>query len=65
MFDLYKSVNVLGVLIVFQIILGIATVMHGAQIYIASVHQISSIFLVSACIYFYFINTKSNLQLSD
>ena len=65
MFDLYKSVNVLGILIFFQIILGIATVMHGAQIYIASVHQISSIFLVSTCIYFYFINTKSNLQPSN
>ena len=65
MFGLYKSVNVLGILIFFQIILGIATVMHGAQIYIASVHQISSIFLVSGCIYFYFINTQSNLQPSN
>ena len=62
MFGLYKTVNILGLLLIFQIILGIMTVMFGAQIYIASVHQISSIFLVSACIYFYFINTKSNLQ---
>ena len=65
MFGLYKSVNVLGILLIFQITLGIVTVLHGAQIYIASVHQISSIFLVSACIYFYFINTKSNLQPSN
>ena len=65
MFGLYKSVNVLGILLIFQIILGIVTVIYGAQIYIASVHQISSIFLVSACIYFYFINTKSNLQPSN
>ena len=65
MFGLYKSVNVLGVLLIFQIILGIVTVIYGAQIYIASVHQISSIFLVSTCIYFYFINTKSNLQPSN
>ena len=65
MFGLYKSVNVLGILLIFQIILGIVTVLYGAQIYIASVHQISSIFLVSACIYFYFINTKSNLQPSN
>ena len=65
MFGLYKSINVLGILLIFQIILGIVTVIYGAQIYIASVHQISSIFLVSACIYFYFINTKSNLQPSN
>jgi len=65
MFGLYKYVNVLGILLIFQIILGIVTVIYGAQIYIASVHQISSIFLVSACIYFYFINTKSNLQPSN
>ena len=65
MFGLYKSVNVLGFLLIFQIILGIVTVIYGAQIYIASVHQISSIFLVSACIYFYFINTNSNLQPSN
>ena len=65
MFSLYKSVNVLGILLIFQIILGIVTVIYGAQIYIASVHQISSIFLVSACIYFYFINTNSNLQPSN
>ena len=65
MLGLYKSVNVLGILLIFQIILGILTVIYGAQIYIASVHQISSIFLVSTCIYFYFINTKSNLQPSS
>ena len=65
MFGLYKSINVLGILLIFQIILGIVTVIYGAQIYIASVHQISSIFLVSACIYFYFINTNSNLQPSN
>ncbi len=65
MFGLYKSVNVLGLLLVSQIVLGIITVLYGAHIYIASVHQISSIFLVSACIYFYFINTKSNLQPSN
>ena len=59
------SVNVIGFLLILQIILGILTILNGAQIYIASMHQISSIFLVSACIYFYFINTKSNLQPSD
>ena len=63
--DLYKSLNVLGFFIVLQIILGIFTLLYGAQIIIASMHQISSIFLVSSCIYFLFINTKSNLQPSN
>ena len=60
MYDLYKSINFLGIFIILQIILGIFTVIYGAQIYIASMHQISSIFLVSSCVYFFFINTKIN-----
>ena len=60
MYDLYKSVNILGLFIILQIILGIFTIIYGAQIYIASMHQISSIFLVSSCIYFFFLNTKFN-----
>ena len=63
--DLYVSVNVLGFFIILQIVLGIFTLLYGAQILIASMHQISSIFLVASCIYFLFINTKSNLQLSS
>ncbi len=58
--DLYKPINILGGLIILQIILGIFTVVYGAQITIASMHQISSIFLVSSSIYFLFINTKFN-----
>ncbi len=56
--NLYKSINLVGYFIILQIILGIITILNGAQIYIASLHQISSIFLVSSCIYLYFINTK-------
>ena len=59
-YDLYKSVNVLGFFIVLQIILGIFTVLYGAQIYISSMHQLSSIFLVSSCVYFFYLNTKFN-----
>ena len=60
--NLYRSLNILGLFILLQIVLGIFTLLYGAQIIIASMHQISSIFLVSSCIYFLFINTKSNLQ---
>jgi len=59
-YDLYKSVNILGFFIVLQIILGILTILYGAQIYISSMHQLSSIFLVSSCVYFFYLNTKFN-----
>ena len=58
--ELYRSVNILGFFIILQIILGIFTIILGAQIYIAAVHQVSSIFLVTSSIYFFFINTTSN-----
>ena len=58
--NLYKSINILGFFIVLQIILGILTIIYGAQIFIASMHQISSIFLVTSCIYFFYLNTKFN-----
>ena len=60
MYDLYKSVNILGILMITQIILGILTVLYGAHIYIASIHQLSSIFLVSSSIHFFYMNTKSS-----
>ncbi len=60
MYDLYRSINILGCFILLQIILGIFTVLYGAEIYIASMHQISSIFLVSSSVYFFYINTRFN-----
>ncbi len=60
MHELYFSVNLLGCFIILQILLGILTILYGAQIYIASMHQISSIFLVCSCIYFFYLNTKFN-----
>ena len=59
LYDLYKSINYLGLFIITQIVIGIFTVIYGAQIYLASMHQISSIFLVSSSIHFLYINTKS------
>ena len=60
MYDLYYSVNLLGCFIILQIFLGIITIIYGAQIIVASMHQISSIFLVSSCIFFFYKNTKFN-----
>ena len=59
-YNLYRSVNILGFFIIIQIILGIFTVLYGAQIYIAAMHQLSSIFLVSSSLHFLYKNTKIN-----
>ena len=49
---LFKSVIVLGIIIFFQIILGILTVLSGASIITASLHQFSSILLVISALFF-------------
>ena len=54
--NLYKALNILGIVILFQIILGIFTVLNNANIIISSLHQISSIFLVSSSVYLLFRN---------
>ena len=55
---LYRPVHLIGLFLVIQVILGILTLLNGAQIYLASMHQISSIFLVSSCIYFLYLNKQ-------
>ena len=57
-----KTIYFLGALLFLQIILGVFTLLSGAQILIASMHQISSIFLVLSTIYLVFINLKTNQQ---
>ena len=60
--DFIKTIYLLGALLLLQIILGIFTLLSGAQILLASMHQISSIFLVLSTIYLVFINLKTNQQ---
>ena len=55
---LYGPINLIGLFLIIQVILGILTLLYGAQIYLASMHQISSIFLVSSCVYFLFLNKQ-------
>ena len=45
--NLYLAINIVGLFLFIQILLGIFTLLYGAQIYLASMHQLSSIFLVS------------------
>ena len=61
----FKLVNIVGLLLFLQIILGILTLLFSAHIIIASMHQISSIFLVSSGIYLVYLNSNINLQLLD
>tara|TARA_X000001036_G_scaffold396193_1_gene397616 strand:- start:476 stop:1507 length:1032 start_codon:yes stop_codon:yes gene_type:complete len=65
LFQFYKIIKILGFVLIIQMLLGIFTLIYGAQIFIASMHQISSIFLVSVSIYLLFININSNQQLSN
>tara|TARA_B100000029_G_scaffold489144_1_gene546583 strand:+ start:119 stop:1135 length:1017 start_codon:yes stop_codon:yes gene_type:complete len=60
LYSSFLSLNIVGLFLLLQIILGIFTVINGAQILLSSMHQISSIFLVSSSIYFLFINRNIN-----
>ncbi len=60
LYEFYKPVIIIGIILLTQILLGILTLLFGAQIILASMHQISSIFLVSSSIYLLFFNTRIN-----
>ena len=57
---LFTAINVVGFLLILQIFLGILTLLFGAKIVVSSMHQISSILLVSSSIYFLYLNNKSS-----
>ena len=56
--NLYFAANLVGLMLVVQVLLGIFTLLYGAQIVLASMHQISSFFLVSSTVYFLYLNTN-------
>ena len=64
-YNFYFIVKIVGFFLLVQIILGIVTILYDAQMYISSLHQISSIFLVCSCVYFLFINSMSTQQPSN
>ena len=57
---LFKTIILTGFLLILQIVLGILTLLYSTQIIIASMHQISSILLVSSSIYFLYLNNNSS-----
>ncbi len=63
--NFYKPIALLGSVLFIQVILGIITVISGAEIFVSSLHQVSSIALVSSSVYLLFLNKKTSLQLSN
>ncbi len=59
LYKLFLPIKLVGIILIIQILLGVFTLLHGAQIFLASMHQICSIFLVSSSIYLFFLNSKS------
>ncbi len=55
--DFFKVIILIGFILFIQSLLGILTLLYGAQIYLASMHQISSIFLVTSSIYLLYLST--------
>jgi len=55
---LYKPISLILLFLTIQIILGIFTLVSGLNIYLASAHQISSIFLVFTAINLYYLSAK-------
>jgi len=56
----FNPIKIIGLILFIQIVLGIFTLLFGAQIYLASMHQISSIFLVSTSLYLLYLNSNTN-----
>jgi Uncharacterized protein required for cytochrome oxidase assembly len=53
---LYKPIIVIGLTLVFQILLGIITILSGVKMLFASLHQINSILIILSTLYFIFIS---------
>ena len=56
----FRILVIIGIILFFQIFLGILTVLSGAQIFYSSLHQINTILLFSSSICFLFISKKRN-----
>ena len=60
LFRFFFPIKIIGLFLFIQIALGILTLLFGAQIYLASMHQISSIFLICSSLYFLYLNSNTN-----
>ena len=53
---LLKPVLIIGIILLFQVGLGILTILSGVKIFYASLHQINSIFIILSTLYFLYIS---------
>ena len=58
--NLFLSIKIVGFFLFIQILLGIFTLVYGAQIILASMHQIGSIFLITSSLILVFKNSRIN-----
>ena len=56
-----KPVLIIGVILLFQVGLGIVTILSGVKIVYASLHQINSIFIILSTLYFLYISKYKNV----
>ena len=61
----YFAINILGLVLLIQVVIGIFTLTYGAQMMLSSMHQTFSIFLVSSSVYLLYLNSKSTKDHSD
>ena len=55
---LFRSIKILLIIIFLQVFLGVATLLSGINLYIASAHQITSVLLVFSAINLYYFSVK-------
>ena len=53
-----KSIVLFNLAILFQIILGVLTLLTGVKIYLASLHQLGSVFVLTSFLFIYYKNTN-------
>ena len=53
--NLRVPIFVIGISLLFQIVLGILTILSGVKMFYASVHQINSVFIILSTLYFLYI----------
>ena len=58
---LLKPVLIIGIILLFQVGLGILTILSGVKIVYASLHQINSIFIILSTLYFLYISKYKDL----
>ena len=56
--NLYSSLNILLLFLILQIVIGIFTLISGLNIYLASLHQITSVLLVFSALNLYYLRAK-------